>query len=180
MPVQKITLGSVTRHAPLEVTLAPYPLLSPHIATELRPQLRRDTRTAAAIETQGSDVGAPGLGNAPAGKPEEPTPPLPGIDVPRYYPPEELTQRATIVRDLDPYLSELENASGSGTAILRLWINEHGSVDRVDTESTTLPEAFARVVVEGFMAAQFKPAERVSIAVKSQMRVEVKVLPRPP
>lgn len=177
--VKNNAFGVTSHHAPLEIVLAPYAMRSPQKMDEAQPQSHSETVTAAAIESQGSDVGAPGHGDAPVGKAEELPPAIPGIEIPRYYRPDELTQRATILRDIDPYLGELENVPGVGKSVLRLWINEQGGVDHVETMSTTLEEAFAKAVAASFMAARFQPAEREGIAVKSQMRVEVDVLPRP-
>lgn len=161
--------------APLEVTLSPYTLDTP-LQPKPANKIKQPARVAEAIATQGKDKGT--RGDTAQAEASAPVPVLGGIAVPHYYPPRELTQRARILNDLDPHLGDLENTPGVGKAILMLWINESGGVDKVEVESSALQEVFEKAVVAGFLAAQFQPAERESIPVKSLMRIEVNILPR--
>ena len=100
-----------------------------------------------------------------------------GLALPYYHPPEELTQRARIVKGIDLELGKLKNAVGTGKAILKLWVNEVGEVDRVETESSNLDGIFDEAVQSQFRSVLFQPAEQNGIRVKSLMRIEVEVLP---
>lgn len=62
--------------------------------------------------------------------------------------------------------------------MLKLWISEHGKVDRVEVEMSNLDEAFSQGVARQFAAALFQPAEQDGSPVKSLMRIEVEILPR--
>lgn len=170
--------GTAMRYAPLDVVLAPYTVQAPRQIQPEPRKVREEARTAAAIETRGQDVGTRGGEEESISLAAHDPVAISGIVLPHYYPPEELTRRASIVRDLDPQLGGLADVPGVGKAILRLWINEAGGVDRVETESSTLQEVFAQAVSEGFLAARFQPAEREGVPVKSLMRIEVEVLPR--
>jgi TonB family protein len=173
-----IGLPGAAAYAPLTVMLAPYPLESPQAARGKKTP--RPAKLAAATDTQGRHAG---LGDNRTATHD--APPLPasdtdtsGIPVPRYYEPRELTQRATILREIDMFLGELKDEPGSGKAIIRLWINENGTVDQAETESSALSEVFEHAVLAQFAAARFRPAERDGLPVKSLMRVEVEILPR--
>lgn len=170
--------GPGTHFASLNVMLAPYAMMSPRKSEETSKRVRRESHTAAAIETLASGNGTLKNSGSSATMPEHSTPTAPGIVAPHYYPPDELTKRASILRDVDPYLGKLENVPGFGKAILVLKINELGGVDHVEISDSTLAKPFEDAVVEGFMATQFMPAERDGTAVKSQMRVEIDILPR--
>jgi hypothetical protein len=57
--------------------------------------------------------------------------------------------------------------------ILRLFINELGSVDRVAVENSRLPEHVERHMMDAFLATRFKPGQVGRLPVKSQLRIEV-------
>jgi TonB family protein len=173
-----IGLPGATAYAPLTVMLSPYPLIAPQAA--IAEKTPRPAKLAAAIDTQGKHAG---LGDNITATHD--APPLPtsdadtsGIPVPRYYEPRELTQRAKILREIDIFLGDLRDEPGSGKAIIRLWINENGTVDQTETESSALSKTFENAVLEQFAAARFRPAERDGQPVKSLMKIEVEILPR--
>jgi hypothetical protein len=144
-----------------------------------REVIAQPPRTAPAISTEGMGAGSPGNDSGPAFPAEKQAlAEISGIPVPHYYAPEELSQRARIVQDIDPMLGVLADVPGQGRAILKLWVNETGGVDRVDTESSTLDGMFEEALQTQFLSVWFQPAERTGIPVKSLMRIEVRVLPR--
>lgn len=83
-----------------------------------------------------------------------------------------------MLRDIDPFLGEMKDIPGTGKAVIALWINERGGVDRVEMETSDLNSSFEKAVLDQFQAAHFQPAEREGVPVKSLMRIEVEVLPR--
>jgi hypothetical protein len=112
-----------------------------------------------------------------AWSPQEKTPVF-DIPPPHYYRPEELSQRAQIVSEIDPALGNLVETPGTGKAILLLWINEEGKVDRTNFQSSTLAPLFEDAIQQQFCAARFQPAEIGSTKVKSLMKIEVELLPQ--
>lgn len=165
--------------APLNVQLAPYALRAPQRESldEKIPDI--PLQTAASLDSLGQDAGHPASSSLHSDS-VSPTAvgPVAGVPLLHYYPPEELSQRARILRDIDPFLGELNDHPGAGKAVITLWINEQGGVDRAETESSDLTESFENAVLEQFLAARFQPAERTGIPVKSLMRIEVEILPR--
>lgn len=102
---------------------------------------------------------------------------MPGIPIPRYLSPGELTRRARILEDIEASPEGLKENPGSGKIILVLFIGETGSVDRVELESSQLDEPFPSYFSHRFLSARFAPAERDGVSVKSRMRIEVTIRP---
>ena len=75
--------------------------------------------------------------------------------------------------EIDPLVPEAAGARG-GVVVLRLYINEHGTVDRAEVLRSTPPGLFDASAVEAFSNARFSPGYLAGIAVKSQMTIEVK------
>lgn len=165
--------------APLTVELGPRALELPTRSAPAVDRMAAAASTASIVETQGTGKGNRG---DEARIPDEfAALPAATLGAPlsvHYYPPAELTRRARILRDVDPYLGSLKNAPGSGKAVIVLWINEHGGVDRVKAEDSTLPDAFEAEIVSQFRLARFAPAERDGVPAKSLMKVEVEISPR--
>lgn len=165
--------------APLTVDLGPRALALPELSAPAVSTTAAPASTASIVETQGTGKGNRG---DEARIPDEfAALPAATLGAPlsvHYYPPAELTRRARILRDVDPYLGNLKNAPGSGRAVIVLWINEHGGVDRVKAEDSTLPEPFEAEIVSQFRLSRFAPAERDGVPAKSLMKVEVEVSPR--
>lgn len=150
---------------PLDVRLVPHPLTNP--ARGVPSELQSVIRSGGGGAEERADA-APMLA---------PSPRVPGIPVPRYLDPKELTRRARVLEDIEPSPDELEGRPGSGKIVLVLFISETGKVDRVELESSRLEEPFPSSLSRQFLAARFAPAERDGIPVKSRMRVEVVVRP---
>jgi TonB family protein len=132
------------------------------------------TIAAAANENDG---GLGNLGEQRGGKDSSDVWSVTGIPVPYYYRPEELSQRAHVAVDIDPFLGSLKELPGNGKAVLTLWINEHGTIDRVERVSSSLDDLFESAVLSQFQSMRFQPAERSGVPVKSLMKIEIELLP---
>ncbi|MFC7513906.1 energy transducer TonB [Herbaspirillum sp. GCM10030257] len=90
---------------------------------------------------------------------------------PRYFRPSELTEFPVVIRDISSQLA----ISGvpSQTLILRLFINDDGSVIRVVVEDSYLQEKAEHQIVDAFKQAKFTPGKIGRIAVRSQIKIQV-------
>jgi len=164
-PLQ-VRLG-LTTPAPPTRTLADVPKLqtelpaAPHLTTEAE-DVQANTEKASFDSTSSPEGGKPNI----------------GIPVPYYYPPAEVTQRPHVASPIDT--SVVDDEEGAGKAILVLYINEQGKVDKVETESTHLSERLNALVTQQFGSARFLPAAKDGQPVKSRLRIEVMIRPRPP
>lgn len=95
------------------------------------------------------------------------------LPAPRYYRSSELTVRARVLDDL-PESFSIEGVPAQNV-ILRLYIDEAGAVDRVEPERSFLPEAQGRRLEAAFARLRFAPGRLGELAVKSQMRIEVRL-----
>jgi len=165
VPLQ-VQLGLITPRPPLRslgdaLTLQMAPPTTPQLTTD--PEVVQEN-------TKGGD--SDGTSSSEDGKPDI------GIPVPYYYPPAEVTQRPHVASPIDT--SVVDDEEGAGKAILVLYINEQGKVDKVETESTHLSERLNALVAQQFGSARFLPAEKDGQPVKSRLRIEVTIRPRPP
>lgn len=67
----------------------------------------------------------------------------------------------------------LEGDTGWHHAVLALFIDETGAVQRVRVEDSELPALLEEAARKAFMAARFQPGEIDGVAVRSRLRVEV-------
>jgi hypothetical protein len=88
-----------------------------------------------------------------------------------------VSERARPAQDIDLEPPELLGVPGQGKLILVLWINESGTVDRVETASSQVADTTEKVIAEQFRRAVFSPAQLDGKAVKSRMKIEVVVRP---
>lgn len=58
-------------------------------------------------------------------------------------------------------------------ATLKLYIDEHGSVQQVDVEEISIPEPLANAAISAFKAARFAPGEVNGAPVKSTLSIEI-------
>lgn len=91
-----------------------------------------------------------------------------------YVPAEQLTQRPAAVGAVDvPYPDVLTEAQAI-TVVLTLYINERGTVDRVEVEeSGEAPSPFIDAARTAFGSARFSPGRDENTDVKSQLRIAV-------
>lgn len=87
-----------------------------------------------------------------------------------YFATPELDVIPEIQRDIDLYPPELHNLMhGGGKVVLRLWIDESGSVAKVEPVNSELPAIFAEAAARAFMQAEFRPGRKNGLAVKSRV-----------
>ena len=135
--------------------------LSSNTAVETS-SVRKPRPIAAPTPTSGSDEAAPAVEiTTPTG--------------PYYFRSRELTRRPILLGDdISRLVVELPGFPPL-PVILRLLISEEGSVDRVMVEDSTLPEAVESRIIEAFANVRFLPGKIDDIAVRSQLRVEVRL-----
>lgn len=91
-----------------------------------------------------------------------------------YYPTRELDVRPGIRTRVQPEYPEAAARRGlSGKVVLRLYIDEKGIVDRVETLSAQPPGVFERSAERAFSAARFSPGIKNKHPVKTRMTIEV-------
>lgn len=95
----------------------------------------------------------------------------PGQAVPAYFAPTELDRRASVSAAPDLPLPTEEVPPGH--VRLRLFLNERGSVDRVEVEESTLPAGFTDQLRGEYARLKFTPAQRQGLPVPSWLRFEV-------
>ncbi|MBU1235939.1 MAG: energy transducer TonB [Gammaproteobacteria bacterium] len=100
-----------------------------------------------------------------------------GLPVPYYFTAGEVSERAKPVREIDLDPPEMRTLPGDGNLRLTLWINEGGTVDRIEVESSGVAEPMEKAITEQFRQATFAPARLDGEAVKSRMKIEVVVRP---
>lgn len=145
--------------APLTVSIAqPKKWGQPEVFSSRQPALvqaphKRNTRSATQGSTQDGMNSPQYLGLA---------------DI--YFKTSELDVIPEIQRDIDLYPPELHNLGhGDGKVVLRLWIDENGSVVRVEPVNFNLPAIFAEAAARAFMQADFRPGRKNGFAVKSRV-----------
>lgn len=70
-----------------------------------------------------------------------------------------------------------EAGSQEGVVVLRVLINEVGTVDGVQVVRSSPPGWFERSAVTAFAAARFSPGRVLGVAIKSEITVEVAFTP---
>ena len=78
-------------------------------------------------------------------------------------------------RPLGEVLPEYPEAAGtrSGSVVLRLFIDEHGVVERADVMASKPAGLFEDAARTAFLAARFEPGLRAGRPVRSEMTIEV-------
>lgn len=144
------------------------------IRAERRPEspptddlVRKDLQLARTLIPEHSDP-------APvASERNAPVIPLPEAAEPHYFPTRELSVRPLVLKDVP---SDIQIVGvPAQTVILRLFISEAGDIDRIDTEQSFLPEDMEHELRGAFSTLKFQPGMRDGMAVKSQMKVEVRL-----
>ena len=91
-----------------------------------------------------------------------------------YYRSAELDVRPGIKTHVQPEYPEAAARRGlSGKVVLRLYINEDGAVERVETLRARPAGVFERSAEQAFRAARFTPGMKGKHPVKTQMTIEV-------
>ena len=122
----------------------------------------------------GSDAWAQGQVATTPGR----TAPLPST---HYYRSAELDVRPGVKTQVKPEYPEAAARRGlSGKVVLRLYINENGAVDRVETLRARPAGVFERSAEQAFRAARFTPGMKDKHPVKTEMTIEVSFDTPPP
>lgn len=115
------------------------------------------------------------------GKPQPDTPAgQPGVPGLYYFTPHELSRRPQAASDVQIDYPEESGSEEGGRIVLRLLINELGTVDRIVVETDDAPKTLEQLALGAFTHARFRPGMRDNRPVKSQMLVEVTLDPNAP
>jgi len=90
-----------------------------------------------------------------------------------YAEPDTLTARAAPIDDIPIPAPEVAGRHGSFKAKLVLYIEEDGTVMRIDVQESNLPAELEAVARGAFATAHFHPGMIEQRAVKSKLRIEV-------
>jgi TonB family protein len=102
-----------------------------------------------------------------------PASPAAGVPrAPRYFHAHELDRRPQILSHVEPSFPALALVP-TGRVVLRLYLDEGGSVETVAAESADRTGAFEAAARDAFAAARFLPGIKGGVPVKAVVRVEV-------
>lgn len=171
---------SVLAHAVLLLAGPREPVLGKNVPTMTHPVRVRllgvSPARSAPSTLNGSDAGI-----APAAAAVPPAAPQGRIDAEqtsfaessdRYFTRDELDSRPAVVDPPDLGAMEL-NPLLEGRAVLLFYLNEEGSIDRIEVELSTLPPAMLTQLEAQQALIKFTPGYKNDIAVKSVVRFEI-------
>lgn len=144
------------------------PIASPKKLTAGEPGVA--PKVKARVETKATETAASMEPTAPLA-PEQPLPPA--FD---YLPATKLDQGPTPLHDIEP-VYPIEAELQDGRVILRLLIDEMGSVDQAEVVRATPSGLFENAAIEAFGSAKFSPGMLLGVPVKSQVTIEVRFAP---
>lgn len=107
------------------------------------------------------------------------------VPLPQYFPAEKLTRQPELAEAIDDKLNESFEAEFRGHAVIRLFLDESGKVDKVSVLESTLPINVEGILVTLFFKARYRPGEIDGLPVMSEMTVSADLtttieLPAPP
>lgn len=70
--------------------------------------------------------------------------------------------------------------TGAGKMILAIYLNERGTIDRVDIESSDISDDMKALLLKQFSGVRLRPGQKDGTPVPSTIRIEITVLPQPP
>jgi hypothetical protein len=164
-PSARLSVFLVSAPVIEELTM-PLPPMSP----------RQPTVNATAGETASDSP----IGSSPAHDPEpsrltdEPssTAAWVGLAATIYYPGSELTRRPQVIENIDYSSAELLRPGRSGRAVLTLYINALGTIDRVAVDESDFDAEAEVLIANEFSRLRFSPASKDARAVASKLRIE--------
>jgi periplasmic protein TonB len=123
-------------------------------------------------------VALSGIAARAASGPSQPAPAqfaTPAVPDSRHYPANELDARPGIKVRVNPaYPARAAQQNMSGKAVVRLYIDANGMVERVEVERATPPGyGFEESAANAFRGARFSPAMKDGKRVRALMRIEV-------
>jgi hypothetical protein len=94
-----------------------------------------------------------------------------------YFPRSELTRAPEVSEDTD--LQELATLPGAkvGSVVVELFIDEHGTIARINPEASELDPAFVERLKAALSVLTFSSGEIDGFPVKSRIRIEIGFLP---
>ncbi|MBS1196232.1 MAG: Gram-negative bacterial tonB protein [Proteobacteria bacterium] len=92
---------------------------------------------------------------------------------PYYYPVSEVNRKPAVVENINALAPELLELRVTGSAIVSLYINDFGSIDKVEIEESDFNFAARAAIIKEFGKMIFTPASKDNIQVHSKMRIEV-------
>lgn len=92
---------------------------------------------------------------------------------PHYFRVSELTEKPHVVQDIASNLVLVTPDIPSQAAVLRLFINDEGSIDKVEIEESRLPAQAQRRIVDAFSGIRFQPGKIGRLSVRSQLRIQI-------
>ena len=135
-----------------------------------------DAAPPAVASSSASAVVARAAPNA-AGLPSPTPPAAPGLPpAPDYFAGGRLDPGPRPLEDIDPLYPE-DAKQQEGSVVLRLLINEAGTVDNVAVVRAYPAGLFEQSALEAFGKAKFSPGKMLGVAVKSQITIEVMFTP---
>lgn len=143
-------------------------------------ELRRENALADAVSQQtikhDDDYGSSGNKAPTRGQDAETKRLLPIVTAPEphYFRTNQLTEKPRVLNDVSADLILVLPELPAQVAILRLFINDVGAVDKVVVEDSHLPEGAERRVLDAFAKIGFQPGKIGRIAVRSQLKIEVR------
>lgn len=91
---------------------------------------------------------------------------------PYYFQSQELTEKPRVFRDIPADMVIVLPDVPTQPVIARLYINEHGDIDKVELENSELGEEAQRFVTNAFAKIKFVPGRIDGAQVKSQLKIE--------
>jgi hypothetical protein len=139
--------------------------------TPPQPQLLQPPTTtpADAMDTAAQAQPAPDAGKQAEGS--EPSP----LPAPRYFMPQELTVRPTVRADSPAPAAYALPDVRPIPVVVHVYIGEQGNVDDVVLEDSFLSDPAKQYIHDAFIAMRFHPGTMGTLAVRSQITVEVRL-----
>jgi hypothetical protein len=103
------------------------------------------------------------------------TEPTAGLPKPHYFEATEWTNAPALIQDINAEQLLVSPRLTAHSLLITLFINEQGSIDKVEIGGMPLPEFEKQLVGIAFAGARFQPARAGSRAVKSRLDIELKL-----
>lgn len=92
---------------------------------------------------------------------------------PHYFRVSELTEKPHVVQDIASNLMLVTPDIPAQAAVLRLFINDEGGIDKVVIEESSLPAHAQRRILDAFSGIRFQPGKIGRLSVRSQLRIQI-------